>query len=50
MITPEKFNEIFQEPDKERRDHIIDELTEEDAKDLLKSMGDFKHRHDKSFF
>lgn len=40
----ELFDQFTNEPDKEKRYTMIDNLTEEQAKLILKSIADFKYR------
>lgn len=40
----ELFDRFTNEPDKEKRHTMIDNLTEEQAKLILKSIADFKYR------
>lgn len=40
----ELFDRFTNEPDKEKRHAMIDNLTEEQAKLILKSIADFKYR------
>lgn len=40
----ELFDQFTNEPDKEKRYAMIDSLTEEQAKLILKSIADFKYR------
>lgn len=47
MITPKEVEAIFNERDQGKRDAMIDALSEEDAKYIVKSYADFLHRWDK---
>lgn len=40
----ELFDQFTNEPDKEKRHSLIDSLTEEQAKLILKFIADFKYR------
>lgn len=41
MLTTQKASQITAEPDPDKRDEMVDLLTEEDAKDLAKFLLDF---------
>lgn len=45
MISGEEFYAMLHEPDQEKRDAMIDALSEEEAKYILKCYADFFNRH-----
>lgn len=46
MITAEELSAIFHEPDQEKREAMIDALSEEQAKYILKCYANFLNRWD----
>lgn len=44
MISAQEVYAIFHEPDQEKRDAMIDALSEEQAKYILKFYGNFLNR------
>lgn len=44
MITAEEVSAIFREPDQEKREAMIDALSEEQAKYILKCYANFLNR------
>ena len=48
MISPEEVRAILQETDREKREAMIDELSEQDAKDIIKAYAGFLRRWDEN--
>jgi len=46
MISPEEVRAILQEADREKREAMIDTLSEEDAKYFIKCYANFLNRWD----
>lgn len=46
MISAEELSAIFHEPDQEKREAMIDALSEEQAKYILKCYANFLNRWD----
>ncbi len=47
MVSSEELRNILEEKDREKRDAMIEALSERDAKDIIKSFADFLRRWDK---
>lgn len=47
MVSSEELRNILEEKDREKRDAMIEALSERDAKDIIKSFVDFLRRWDK---
>lgn len=48
MISPEEVREILQETDREKREKMVDALSEQDAKDIIKAYANFLRRWDEN--
>lgn len=48
MISPEEVRAILQETDREKREAMIDALSEEEAKDIIKAYANFLRRWDEN--
>lgn len=48
MISPEKVKAILQETDREKREKMVDALSEQDAKDIIKAYANFLRRWDEN--
>lgn len=46
VISLEEFNAILKEPDREKREAMVDALTEEQAKYIVKSYANFLNRRE----
>ena len=48
MISPEEVKAILQETDREKREKMVDALSEQDAKDIIKAYANFLRRWDEN--
>lgn len=48
MISPEEVRAILQETDREKREKMVDALSEQDAKDIIKAYANFLRRWDEN--